>query len=137
MTEETISQEFSVKYIDETRNYLIEERNQNELIGKDHNKGLGNSSRLYWTISFASLVGISIETTSSVIEIKIYAITATINKYKSIVIVLLAKSKLNRIEILTFKPLIDSVISHDEFAFIDNALKEYNEMKWEIKNLKT
>ena len=47
MTEETISQEFSVKYIDETRNYLIEERNQNELIGKDHNKGLCNSSRLY------------------------------------------------------------------------------------------
>ena len=39
------------------------------------------------TITFASLVGISIETTSSVIGLKIYAITAAINKYKSIVIV--------------------------------------------------
>ena len=46
MTEETIRQEFSVKYIDETRNYLIEEINQHELIGKNHNKGLYNS-RLY------------------------------------------------------------------------------------------
>ena len=46
MTEETVSQEFSVKYIDETRNYLIEKINQNELIGKNHNEGLYNS-RLY------------------------------------------------------------------------------------------
>ena len=99
---------------------------------------LGSTITGYISVfAFASLVSISIETTSSVIGLKIYAITVAMNKYKSIVIVLLAKSKLNRIEILIFKPLIDSVISHDEFAFIDNALKEYNEMKWEIKNLKT
>ena len=52
----------------------------------------------------------------------------------------MAISKLNRIEILISKIsilLIDSVISHDELALLDNALKEYNEMKWEIKNLKT
>ena len=99
---------------------------------------LGSTITGYISVfAFASLVGISIETTSFVIGLRIYAITAAINKYKSIVIVLLAKSKLNRIEILISKPLIDSVISHDEFAFIDNALKEYNEMKWEIKNLKT
>ena len=99
---------------------------------------LGSTITGYISVfAFASLVGISIETTSSVIGLKIYAITAAMNKYKSIVIVLLAKSKLNRIEILISKPLIDSVISHDEFAFVDNALKEYNEMKWEIKNLKT
>ena len=99
---------------------------------------LGSTITGYISVfAFASLVGISIETTSFVIGLRIYAITAAINKYKSTVIVLLAKSKLNRIEILISKPLIDSVISHDEFAFIDNALKEYNEMKWEIKNLKT
>ena len=99
---------------------------------------LGSTITGYISVfAFASLVSISIETTSSVIGLKIYAITAAMNKYKSIVIVLLAKSKLNRIEILISKPLIDSVISHDEFAFVDNALKEYNEMKWEIKNLKT
>ena len=69
-----------------------------------------------------------------------------IKKYKSIIkkkkkkhhkIVLLAKSKLNKMEVLIFKALIGSVISHDEFVLINNAWKEYNEMKEEIKNLKT
>ena len=50
---------------------------------------------------------------------------------------MLAKSKLNRIEVLIFKALIDSVISHDEFVLINNVLKEHNEIKEENKNLKT
>ena len=29
---------------------------------------------------------------------------------------------------------MDSVISHDKFVLINNLLKEYNEMKEEIKN---
>ena len=49
----------------------------------------------------------------------------------------LAKSKLNRIEVLISKSLIDSNISHDEFVSINNVLKEYEEMKEEIKNSKT
>ena len=57
-------------------------------------------------------------------------------------IVLLAKSKLNNIEVLISKArfksiLIDSNISHGEFVLINNALKEYDNMKEEIKNLKT
>ena len=52
-------------------------------------------------------------------------------------IVLIAKSKLNGIEVLSFKALIDSVISHDEFVLINKALKEYNKMTEEMKNLKT
>ena len=51
-------------------------------------------------------------------------------------IVLLAKYKLNSIEVLISKASIDSVISHYEFVLINNVLKEYNEMKEEIKNLK-
>ena len=50
---------------------------------------------------------------------------------------MLAKSKLNRIEALISKALIDLNISHDEFVLINNVLKEYNKMKEEIKNLKT
>ena len=50
---------------------------------------------------------------------------------------LLAKSKLNSIEVLTSKALMESVISHDEFVLINNFIKEYNEMKEEIKNLET
>ena len=51
--------------------------------------------------------------------------------------VLLAKSKLNSIEVLISKVFIDSVISHDEFVLINNLQKEYDKMKEEVKNLKT
>ena len=37
---------------------------------------------------------------------------------------MLGKSKLNSIDVLISKALIDSVISHDKFALINNALKE-------------
>ena len=50
---------------------------------------------------------------------------------------MLAESKLNKIEVLISKASMDSVFSHDEFVLVDNALKEYNEMKEQIKNLKT
>ena len=49
---------------------------------------------------------------------------------------MLAKSKLNSIEVLISKGLIDSNIIQDEF-FLINVLKEYDDMKEEIKNLKT
>ena len=77
---------------------------------------------------------------------KICAITAGIEKYKLIFkkkkkkhdkIISLAKSKLNKIEVLISKFLIDLNISHDEFVSINNVLKVYEEMKKEIKNLKT
>ena len=38
MAEENISQAFRLKNIDETRNYLIEETNQNELMSKKQKK---------------------------------------------------------------------------------------------------
>ena len=92
------------------------------------------------------MLGIPIEITSSAIGLKIWAIAAAIKKYKSIIkkkkkkhdkIVLLAKRKLNSIEVLISKNLLNSVISHDEFVLINKVLKEYNEMKEEMKNLKT
>ena len=47
---------------------------------------------------------------------------------------MLAKSKLNNMEVLISKALIDSNISHDEFVLMNNALKEFYDMKEEIKN---
>ena len=41
----------------------------------------------------------------------------------------IAKSKLNSIEVLISKVVIDSVISHDEFVLINDVLKEYGEIK--------
>ena len=69
--------------------------------------------------------------------------TAGIKNYKSITkkkktkhekIVLLAKSKLKSIEVLISKTLIDSNISHDELILINYVLKEFYDMKEEIKN---
>ena len=50
---------------------------------------------------------------------------------------MLAKSKLNGTEVLISKVLIGSNISHDELVLINNVLKEYDNMKEAIKNLKT
>ena len=96
--------------------------------------------------AFASLLGIPIGITSSARGFKICAIIAGIKKYKSIIkkkkkkhdkIVLLAKNKLNSKKVLISKFLINSYISHNEFVLVNNELKEYDEMKEEINNLKT
>ena len=55
-----------------------------------------------------------------------------INKHDKIV--LLNITKLSTIEVLISKALIDSNISHDEFASLDNVLKEYDKMKEGIQN---
>ena len=74
------------------------------------------------TSAFATLLGFPIGITRG---LKICATTAVIKKYKSIIkkkkkkhdkIVFLAKNKLNRIEVLISKALLDSYISH-EFCF--------------------
>ena len=92
--------------------------------------------------AFASLVGIPIGITSSIIGLQICVITAGIKKYKSKIkknktkhdkIVLIAKINLYSIEVLISKALIDSNISHDEFFLINNVLKEYDGIKEQIK----
>ena len=153
-----MSQEFGLKNMNETRSYFLEEIEQNEFMSKKHKKVCTTlnyiehllilASTITGCISisaFASLVGIPIGITSSTIGLKICAIAARAKKYKSIIkkkkkkhdkIVLLAKSKLNSIEVLSCKALIVSIISRDIFVLINNVLKEYDKMKREIKNLK-
>ena len=81
---------------------------------------------------------------SSAVGLKTFAITAGIKKYKSIIkktkkeldkIELLTKSKSNSIKVL--KASVDSNISHDKFLLVNNALIEYDNLKGEIKNVKT
>ena len=52
-------------------------------------------------------------------------------------IVFLGKDKLNTIEVLISKSLIDLYISHEEFVSVNNVLREYNKIKKEIKNSET
>ena len=46
---------------------------------------------------------------------------------------LLAKSKLIGIDVLISQALIHSYINHDELVTVNNALREYNEMKFRNK----
>ena len=91
------------------------------------------------------MLGIPIGIKRFAIGLKICAIVEGIKMYELVIkkkkknhhkVVFLAKAKLNSIEVLNSKTLIDSVISHDEFLLIINFLKEFNEVKEEIKNLK-
>ena len=50
---------------------------------------------------------------------------------------MLASTKLNNIEVLISKALFNSYISLDESVLVNNVLKEYDDMKGEIKNLNT
>ena len=98
MAEESISQEFRLKNMDETRNNLIEKIKQNELISKKHKKVCTSLNYiehfliLAYRISecvsfpvFASLVGIPMGINNSAVGLKICAITAEIKKYNSII----------------------------------------------------
>ena len=87
--------------------------------------------------AFASVVDIP------AIVLKFFAKMAGIKKYKSIIkknrkihdkIVFLPKPKLNKIEVLTSKPLTNSNISHHELISINNVLKEYDEIKEKIRS---
>ena len=55
-------------------------------------------------------------------------------KKKDDKMVLLSKTKLNTVEVLTFKDFIDWCISLDAFVQINNVLKTYDKMKEKIKN---
>ena len=48
--------------------------------------------------------------------------------------VLLGQTKLDAIEVLISKALMDSYINYDEFVSVNNVLREYNKMKEEFKN---
>ena len=80
---------------------------------------------------------------NSAIALKVCVITAAVRRYKSIIkkkkkkhnkIVLLAKAKLNSIEVIISKVLIDSNIINDETVLINNVLKKYCDTREEIKN---
>ena len=110
--------------------YFSEEIEQNELISRKQEKLCTTLTYIELFLILASAVtecnsisaspslfGIPIKVTSSAIEKKNYAVATRIKKYKSMIkkkkkkhdkIVLLAKFKLNSIEVIISKALIDS-----------------------------
>ena len=97
MSEESRSQEFRLKNIDEARNYLIEKINRNELVSKKHGMVcttlnyiehfliLASTTGFVSISAFTYLVGIPIGIRSSAIGLKICPITARIKKWESII----------------------------------------------------
>ena len=88
---ENISHEFRLKNIDDTRNYFVEEIDQNEFLCKKHKKVCATLNYIGHVLilasvvticisisAFTSLVSITIVITSSAVGLKICAITATI-----------------------------------------------------------
>ena len=146
-----------MKNKEEKRNHFITERK--ELMSKKQKKfctTLNYTEHFLIFVSevtgcisisaFTSLLIIPVGITSSAIGSQNCAITGGIKKYSSIIKkkqkkhdkrVFLVKYKLSRTEVLISKALIDSNISHDGFVVINNMLKEYDDMKEEIKNLNT
>ena len=119
---EEASIEFRLRKIVEKRSYLLDEIKHKDLMGKEYKKTckyidyvenlLILASAVAGCVSinaFASLVCVPVGITSSAVGIGICAITAGIEKYKSIIkkkkkkhdkIVLLGKDKFNTIEVL-------------------------------------
>ena len=89
--------QFRLRKIIETRNYLLDETEHNDLMSKKYKETCKNLNYLehfltlasmvtgFFSISgFASMHCISVDITSSVIGIKICVITALIKNYKSV-----------------------------------------------------
>ena len=98
MANENMNREFRLKNIDETKNYSLEEINQNELMSRKHKKVCTTKNCIVHFVilasaitgcisisSFTSLLRIPIGITSSAIGSKICAIATGMKKYKSII----------------------------------------------------
>ena len=156
---EEVSLEFRLRKTDETRKYLLDEIKHNDLMSQKDKKTCNYLNYIeHWLIldsavtgcvsisGFALLFCVPVDITSSAVGIKICATIAGIEKYKSIIkkkkkkhdkIVLAGKNKLNTIEVLISKVLIDSYISHDELVSVNHILGKYYGIKEEIKNPET
>ena len=95
----------------------------------------------YWVCFYFCcyfLIDILAGIASSTVRIEICKINAILKKYQSKIknkkkkhdeIVLLAKTKINSVEVLISKALTNSYINHNEFVLVNNVLKKYNNMK--------
>ena len=96
-TKENLSQQFRLKNVEETRNYFVEEIEQNELMSNKHKRVFTTLNYIehFLTLTsavtecipistFTSLFCIPTGITDSAIGLKICAITSGIKKYNSI-----------------------------------------------------
>ena len=140
---------FRLKKIDKTRDYLLHEIKHNHLMIKKHKQVCRNLNSLEFSLllisavigplsnsTFTTLLSIPVGITSSVVGLKVCAITAGIKNYKLVFkkkkkkkydkIVLLGKTNGDTIGVLISKAFNDSCISHDEFVSVSNVLRLFD-----------
>ena len=149
---------YRLNQIDKIKDYFNNEINERKYIIKKLNKYIVNFDYLdkifitlsasFGTLSIAShatIVGIPVGITGSSLTL-IFTISTGVNKSllritkkrkkKHNKIIALAKSKLNKIDMLLSSALNDSKISHEEFTNIIAEKKMYENMKENIKEIK-
>ena len=97
-------------------------------------------------ISFTSVIGIPAGTSSASFSLAFSLATGIVKKLFEVArskkknhdqTFVTARSKLNSIEILVFRALIDLEISHEEFKTIINEKERYKKMKEDIRMIKS
>ena len=152
------NQQFRLNKINEIKNYFIAEIKERELMSKRLSKYiaccdyfdkfltvLSATSGSVSIASFATVIGtpVGIESTSLSLTfslstglVKILLKTSRDKKKKQNKIIMLVRSKSNRVESKVSEALINNEISHEDFLTIINEERNYRELKENIRIMK-
>ena len=147
---------FWLDEISKIENYFIEKINERKSCGKKLTKSvavfdyidqaliaLSATSDGVWIISFTSIVRAPVGIASASLKLFFSLTTGIVKKLLNITrnkkkkhdkILMLAKSKLNRIDTLVSQALIDMEISHEEFIAISREKDKYEKMKDNLRS---
>ena len=150
--------QFRLNKINEIENYFIAEIKERELMSKRLSKYIASFDYFDKSLIVLSATSgsISIASFATVIETPIRIVSASLSlafslsaglvkklleitrnkKNKHNIIVMLARSKLNRIERKISEALMNNQISHEDFMTIINEEKNYRELKESIRMMK-
>ena len=151
------NQQFRLNKINEIKDYFIEDIKERELMSKRLSKYIASfdyfdksliflsaTSGSISIVLFATVLGTSIGIASASLSLTFSLSTGVVKKLlktirnkkkKHYKIVMLARSKLNSVEIEISEALIKSKISHEDFMTTVNEEKNYRELKESIKML--
>ena len=141
-------QQFRLNKINEIKDYFVAEIKERELTSKRLSKYIASIVSLIVLsvttdsisiASFATVIGAPVGIVSASFSLVFLISTRIIKKLlkttrnsKKNTIVMLATSKLNRIESKIFEALINNEISHDDFMTVINEENKYRELKESI-----
>ena len=130
-------QQFRLNKINEIKDYFLAEIRERELISKNISKYIASLDYFDKSLNVLSILSgsISISSTFSITSgfVKRFLKTIRNKKKKHNKIIMLARSKLNSIESIISKALIDNEISPEDFEIVINEEEKYRELKESIR----